>query len=101
MAIETSREGEIVSMRLFGSMDSAAFKEFQVAFEKILTEGVRSISLDFSEVDYIGSSGIGTLNDLHRRCSDRGIEFRIRNPNIEVFSALKIANLDTLIHSPS
>jgi|SRR5262252_1810881 len=55
------------------------------------------VVLDFSNLDYIASTGLNNMVALHNRLKDRGGELIVRDPNPNVLEVIQVTKLDTLL----
>jgi anti-sigma B factor antagonist len=71
MKLEIRRNQDAADISLEGSMhaqDSASIEKQLVA---LVEEGVSTLTLDCSKLDFIDSSGLGMLIFIHKRCHRR------------------------------
>ncbi|MBI5367579.1 MAG: ATP-binding protein [Planctomycetes bacterium] len=59
--VKFSEGGEFIVLALNGYVNVSTIEVFQKSVQALLDKGVRSLAIDFYEVDYINSSGIGFL----------------------------------------
>ena len=52
-----------------------------------------ALEFDMSKVDYIDSSGISVMIELHQEAEEQSKSFSINNPSEQVSSVLKMAKL--------
>lgn len=52
-----------------------------------------TLEFDMSKVDYIDSSGISVMIELHQEAGEQSKSFSINNPSEQVSSVLKMAKL--------
>ena len=52
-----------------------------------------ALEFDMSKVDYIDSSGISVMIELHQEAGEQSKSFSINNPSDQVSSVLKMAKL--------
>ena len=88
MQINVTRESLTLTMALEGRLDNISSPELKDAVENSL-EGVNSLILDFSKVDYISSAGLRTLLSLHKQMNDRG-GMKVTNVNDDVMEILQL-----------
>jgi len=55
--------------------------EFQSRLDSIVDEGVRQVIIDFKDVPFIDSSGVGEVLRLFKRMMDANGEVVLANPN--------------------
>lgn len=96
MKIVVSQTPDSVMLTFQGSVDERGAAEMKNAFEQIDLNRTKSVTLDFSEVDHIGSAGLGKLLLLYKRTATLGIEVRINRPQPEIGELLRELKLDHL-----
>lgn len=64
------------------------------AIEPLLSEGLRRVVIDLSEVTYMDSSGVGTLVHLFRQVKAHDGRLVLVSPNQRVQSVFEITKLD-------
>ena len=67
------------------------------AAETGLITGHKFLALDFSECRFIGSSGVGFISNLHKKCLQRGGKVVLLNPSPEVRNVITCSRLSTVI----
>lgn len=82
-------DGVVFMAGRFTAAEADAAREF-------LTIQSQSTVIDFSELDYISSAGLGILIDLHHRlaAADATVRFRRLSPNIS--KLFEITGFDTI-----
>lgn len=84
-------------LSLSGRFDFNTHREFRAAYEDALkVEGIKSLDMDLSGVDYLDSSALGMLLMLKERSSTRNIQLSISNCQDSVRQILEIANFNKL-----
>jgi anti-anti-sigma factor len=61
MTIPEERNGKVVVLRLTGMVDSEASRTLFEKFTEVIARGERYLLLDFREVNFINSTGLGAL----------------------------------------
>jgi anti-sigma B factor antagonist len=87
--IITTDEGTV---RLRGRFDASQLK----AAEEIFGRVTGSCVLDFSELSYISSAGLGLLFATQRRLVDAGMGLRLVNLNPHIREIFQIAGFDRI-----
>jgi anti-sigma B factor antagonist len=101
MKIDINKSGHGARVTISGSMyveDSAAVREKLIA---LFEEGVYNLSLDFSGLDYIDSSGLGVLISIHKRCLQNGGRMTITGLRGMVDELFKLTRLDLVFNIAS
>ncbi len=71
MTISKTLNGSSLSLALEGRLDTMTAPELEEELKKSL-EGVDSLTLDFSKLDYISSAGLRVLLSAHKKMSAAG-----------------------------
>ena len=85
--ITASEDGTI---RLRGRFDAAQVEGATAAFDRVRD----SCTVDFSELSYISSAGLGLLFATQRRLVDAGKGLRLANLNPHIREVFRIAGFD-------
>ncbi|CAN5260256.1 MAG: STAS domain-containing protein [Nocardioides sp.] len=90
----TTRDGVEgrTTLVLVGSVDLITRTELVETGRRILMEG-RNLDLDMLEVDFIDSTGIGALVDLHNVAKAHGTQLRIPQMSTRVDRILQVTGL--------
>ena len=91
------KENKIVCLRLEGELDILSSNELKEASYKLITEKNLYILLDFSRVDYLGSSGVLALFDLLRHIKFQEGSLAIFGMKEGLFNIIRIASLDKIL----
>lgn len=85
------------ALALTGRFDFNSHRIFRDAYESILkTDGVRTLDIDFSKVEYLDSSALGMLLLLKERSAEKNIAVRLVGCTGTVQQILEIANFNKL-----
>ncbi len=82
-----------------GEIDESGAEQLKSHFSKINLSTTKEVALDFSQVSYIGSSGIGKLLLFYKNLAVQGGKIRIENVNTtiyQLFQELKLNNILTI-----
>lgn len=97
MNISTQTKGNTLTLLLAGRMDFQSRKLFQQAIEKAKLARPRQIVLDFSQVPFINSAGLGLIMLTHRSLQEAEISFSLEVPEGYVMEVLTLANIGSMI----
>ena len=61
MKIITNRDGEILTLKLKGRLDTNASMEFEQQVEESINQNTKNMIIDFSDLEYICSSGLRVI----------------------------------------
>lgn len=90
---EVLRRGESLIVRVAGEIDLRHSPKFHQALIELCAEEPRRMLLNLSKVDYIDSSGIGTLVEIFRRLNSHDGELVLVAPSKRVRDVLDITRL--------
>lgn len=97
MKFKVSHREKILVIELSGTFDFASYHAFKDQFcELIAHDDVESIEMDFSQVNYIDSSGLGILILMRERVHGVGKTVTLLKPNDSVREIMAMANLGKL-----
>lgn len=99
--IKKKTEGELLLTKLSGDFDASASEEFNQEFIE-LPENIKTIELDFSNVEYISSAGLRSLLMLKKLSSKHDKKLYVKNPQEavkEVFDVTGFNNFLEIIYS--
>jgi anti-sigma B factor antagonist len=80
-----------------GRVDSEGISGFQECLTEALEKSEEKASLNFSELEFINSSGIGKLLIFYKKFKNTGREVQIKGINEDVYTLFKAIRLDKLI----
>jgi len=83
---------------LDGDIDMARIPELHAAVEAYGASTAVDIVVDLTEVDFMDSTGLGTMTRLRSEAKARGGVITIRNPNPQVSRAISIAGLGQVLN---
>ncbi len=81
MDIKVESTGERCALAIRGKITFEHCPELQRRIEESLGTEIREVVIDFSDVPFIDSSGIGELLRLYKILRERGGEVVLQNPN--------------------
>ena len=98
MSVQLSyKDGELTA-RLSGEIDHHAAREMRVAIDDTAQKvKPRVLRLDFSQVPFMDSSGIGALMGRYKRMKEKGGKVMICGVGDRIRRVLRIAAIDTLL----
>jgi len=96
--VETSIDRGIGTLRIVGEIDAATASTLDERLRRIEAEpGVTVVELDFSDVEFIDSSGLSVLVAAHKRAKARDIALVLTNPTPATRRVFTIAGIDEVI----
>lgn len=98
MDIKVEKGKDKTTVLLSGSIDIPGAEKLKQVLNQLLSEKVKDVSIDFEEVTFIGSSGIGKLLLFYKNFTSSGCRVRIVNLNNELRALFKTIKLDKLFN---
>jgi anti-sigma B factor antagonist len=92
----------VAVVEVHGEVDVDTVPEVEEAIVHVLEQPAESLVLDFTEVTFLGSTGLTLLLETNAACHDRGIPFRLAADSRAVLRPLQITDLVrefTVVHS--
>jgi len=81
MDIQAESAGDRCRIRIRGKITFEHCAELQNRFDAAVGEQIREVTIDFAEVPFIDSSGIGEILRLYKMMRDRKGDLSLSNPN--------------------
>jgi len=81
MDIQVESQGDRRIVHIKGKVTFEYCPVLQHRLDSVLEEGVRQVVIDFKDVPFIDSSGIGEVLRLFKRMKDTNSELILTNPN--------------------
>ncbi len=93
LSIATSANGDSCVIRVSGEVDVSNKDELSAAIMEVQEGQAQEVEVDFTEVSYIDSSGIGVLVAAAHRASDAGTRFFVSHPQRNVARVLSMLGM--------
>ena len=90
MQIETKLEGEKLTLKVVGRLDTNTTPDLEAA---LTFEGVKEVTFDFAELQYISSAGLRVLMTAHKAMAASGGAVKVLHPNAMVRGVFEITGL--------
>jgi anti-anti-sigma factor len=97
LSIRTSREGTTATVVAEGEIDLSTVDELRTAVTTAAEEGVESLLLDLTPVEFIDSAGLGGLLELRSTLRSRNVTLLIDAGEGPVRQAMEITGLAELL----
>jgi anti-anti-sigma factor len=94
MDIQIESNGDRRIIRIKGKVTFEHYKFFHSQVEPALDEGVREVVIDFKDVPFIDSSGVGEIVRIVRVMKDRQGELTLINPNSKLRDLFSMYRFD-------
>lgn len=91
MKIETIQNGEEITLRLTGCLDTAAAAEFGAALDGVAA--AKTLVVDFAALDFIASSGIRLLVSANKKAQTAGHSIVLTGMNDVVADVFEVTGL--------
>ncbi len=91
----TSAENETVTLTLNGWLDTVSSPDLGAAIDKI--NDAKAIVFDFSDVEYMASSGLRQVVAAHKKAALLGATFCVKNVRDEVMTIFQMTGIDKKI----
>jgi len=96
LSIRTSREGTTATVAAAGEIDLSTVDDLRLAVTAA-AEGVETLLLDLTAVEFIDSAGLGGLLELRSTLRSRAVTLRISADDGPVLQAMEITGLSELL----
>jgi anti-sigma B factor antagonist len=77
LAVSSEHRGSVAIIRLEGDFDLHSSAQVRSAVEELVGEGGNEVYLDLSGVDFLDSSGLGTLVGLQKRANRSQVQMAL------------------------
>lgn len=68
--------------------------EFRSAVNKLIEEGTINFIFDFTECEFIDSTGLGVLVSIYKKCAEKNGNIKLRNMDVKVKKLFELTRLD-------
>ncbi len=97
MSVRIDTTGEVVTAYLGGELDHHTAREMREAVDSAVELNMPSLLvLDFSDVTFMDSSGIGLVMGRYRLLSKNGAELHISGTSPQIYKVMKLAGIERL-----
>jgi anti-sigma B factor antagonist len=96
-ALRHEEHGVASAMRVTGELDLAGAPHFRRLIGELMGLGVREVTVDLTDTEFVDSSGLGALLWAERRLRAVGGELEVVNAQENVLRTFVIAGLDRLL----
>ena len=94
--LDVARRGDAVVVKVDGSVAMAEAEQLRAVLEDLAAQRVPLIVLDVSEMDFIGSVGLGAIISGHLKCRHHRGQIKLVNPTEPVRELLETTRLNKL-----
>ncbi|HPF16566.1 MAG TPA: STAS domain-containing protein [Thermotogota bacterium] len=97
--LKWEKKGDWVVVNLVGELDMSNAIDFKnQIINEFVSKGELNIALDFENMEYIDSSGLGVIVSLHKRCKLNGGRLAIFSLNDTLTRLFKLTSLDKALN---
>lgn len=96
MEITIEKEGDKTLVQLSGKIDEAGADKLKNVFTTLDTTGNTEVAVDFKNVSYVGSSGIGKLLLFYKNLGVKHIKLKVIGVSPVIYEMFKELKLDTI-----
>jgi anti-sigma B factor antagonist len=96
LELTVAQTDAVASVKVRGEVDIHTCGELEKTLTELADRGVRTITLDLSQVAFIDSSGLRALVVGHKALQDQGGSLVITNPSAATARLLEVTGLDGL-----
>ena len=96
MKVNIEKKDGVVVFHVSGSLDAENVQQFKSQAVKIIEGGLFRFVLDFSNLEFVDSMGLGAMISLLRRVRPKKGDIKIASVNKDVMSIFEIRRLHRL-----
>jgi anti-sigma B factor antagonist len=74
---------------------------FRIKINKLIEERNKNFIFNFSQCDFIDSTGLGALVSIYKKCSEKGGSIKLKSLKPEVEKLFKLTRLDKVFEIES
>jgi anti-sigma B factor antagonist len=98
LRVETEARNDHALVIASGEIDAATADSVADAVSAALSDGHKKILLDFTDVTFIDSTGLGVLVKSHRAAEATDAWFAVVHPTPQTRKLIRVLGLDQLLH---
>lgn len=88
--IDQESRGAVQLIRLTGSLDMYSFPRLENHITALFQQGQQNLVLDFQELDYIGSAGLGALIGFAKQARERGGDLKLLRVPERIYKIIEL-----------
>jgi anti-anti-sigma factor len=97
MAIETRKAGNSVVVSVSGRLDAVTAPAYEKAVRGLVEDGATRMVVDFEQLDYISSAGLGELIVTLKLLKEKGGQLAVANVRGNVLSVFEMCGIQKLL----
>lgn len=94
MELKLSKQGSVRVIEIYGKFDIESTEEFETLFQKQMETNPSLLAIDMNKLEYIDSSGIGTLIKSLNTIKNKKGTLILVGLNSMILNVFKLAKLD-------
>ena len=98
LRVDIEDRGDHVVITVGGEIDAATADTLATAVSGALTDGYQKVLVDFAQVTFIDSTGLGVLVKSHRSAVATDAEFAVVHPTPQTRKLIRVLGLDQLLN---
>lgn len=99
MNVEITGDRDTLVVSPHGFIDEYTAHDLKRAMEKAADNYPNTVVLDFADVDFMDSTGIGTILARYKVMHDRNIELCVRNVNRQVDKLFRLTGIYSILNT--
>lgn len=97
MSVKIEAKGEVVTAYLSGEIDHHSVKAMREGIDNAININMPTLLImDFSDVSFMDSSGIGLVMGRYRTLSKTGAELHVSGTGEHIYKVMKLAGIERL-----
>ncbi len=97
MSVRIDTKGEVVTAYLSGELDHHTAKQMRESIDEAIELNMPTLLIiDFADVSFMDSSGIGLVMGRYRLLSKTGAELNISGMSPQIYKVMKLAGIERL-----
>jgi len=98
LSVDVAERDDHALVTAVGEIDAATADSLASAVTSALDGGHRLVVVDFAEVTFIDSTGLGVLVKSHRKAESLSSRFAVVHPTPQTRKLIRVLGLDQLLH---
>ena len=96
--IEQESRGNIQLIHLQGSLDMYSFPRLESQLQTLFQQGRYYVMLDCSQLDYIGSAGLGALIGFAKQARDHDGDLKLLRVPERIYKIIELLGFTKVLH---
>ncbi len=97
MDIQTTETGDVITIAINGDIEMITMKGLKERLLDIVNKNDKNIVVDFTNVGYLDSSGIGVLLSLSKTLKEKEKQLKLINLSERIERVLELSSLSDII----